>query len=811
MLVPYDEAYEQGFEDMPAADPGHDRSRSSSGWRPRKNLDEILADVIAASASRELDQSPSGWLTEPHLLRGRRRMRCMPDEAQLIAASLLALAATLAATPLAIAVATRTRLPRPARSATRATRAPTPYLGGRRGARGFLLAGLTLGGELRAWPRSSRALSALWALGTLDDRVALSPRCAAGGRVRARRRRCGRWTWAGRCSGATAVDLAAHQRSGWSALVNAFNLMDNMDGAAATVGAVTAIADRGARADRGRCGLAALVRGTVPAPASASFPTTSPARLGSSSATGAACRSGSSLRRRSWPSRRRRAAAGRCSLAAVILAGLPVLDTALVMVSRRRAGMPLLTGGRDHLTHRLVTRLGSPRAVALALGVAAGGARRRRHRRRAAGRGLGPVGLGASGSWPPRRPWCCSRRGRGRRCGTAPRPARPPGRARRRRDACRRTVEAAVIVFIAVSCGLSPALYGFYDASVWGPIALVLLAALLGLLIARPAAPRRIGLGRPRRPRRALALVARSRPVGRVGRPGDDRREPLDALRRAVGDPGAAAARRPAGRLLIVVIASAAAVGGLGGYLTGAMLVGDGPELFLRPRLNEPLGYINGQAGYLLLGLVAADRARRARANVTWLAGARRGRSDAARRARGPLARPGAVRARRRDLGAIVLWRLLPGRGRRLWALVTVGRRSRAALGPLLEVYDSTPFGSRPTTDTVATAAATLLGARPSWPAGLGTRGCGVLAPGGRDLLAPGGAAVVARRSAAVAVAGGGRGWWSRRPTRWTGSSASTRTSWTSATDRRRATLPLHLRRRQPLRLLARCRQPVRG
>ena len=55
-------------------------------------------------------------------------------------------------------------------------------------------------------------------------------------------------------------------------------------------------------------------------------------------------------------------------LAAALLAGLPVLDTTLVMISRRRAGIPLMTGGRDHLTHRLFTRLGSPRTVALTLG-----------------------------------------------------------------------------------------------------------------------------------------------------------------------------------------------------------------------------------------------------------------------------------------------------------------------------------------------------------------------------------------------------------------------------------------------------------
>ena len=47
-----------------------------------------------------------------------------------------------------------------------------------------------------------------------------------------------------------------------------------------------------------------------------------------------------------------------------------------------------------------------------------------------------------------------------------------------------------MIAFIAIACGLSPFLYGFYDVGVWGPIALGMLAAFLGLLIARPAAPR---------------------------------------------------------------------------------------------------------------------------------------------------------------------------------------------------------------------------------------------------------------------------------------------------------------------------------
>src|SRR5205085_10468953 len=57
-------------------------------------------------------------------------------------------------------------------------------------------------------------------------------------------------------------------------------------------------------------------------------------------------------------------------LGGAMLAGLPILDTALVTISRRRAGVTLLTGGRDHLTHRLLTRLGTPRRVALALAIA---------------------------------------------------------------------------------------------------------------------------------------------------------------------------------------------------------------------------------------------------------------------------------------------------------------------------------------------------------------------------------------------------------------------------------------------------------
>jgi UDP-GlcNAc:undecaprenyl-phosphate GlcNAc-1-phosphate transferase len=60
-------------------------------------------------------------------------------------------------------------------------------------------------------------------------------------------------------------------------------------------------------------------------------------------------------------------------LVAAPLVGLPILDTALVTMSRTRRGVKVLTGGRDHITHRLLTPFGSARAVALLLGVAQAG------------------------------------------------------------------------------------------------------------------------------------------------------------------------------------------------------------------------------------------------------------------------------------------------------------------------------------------------------------------------------------------------------------------------------------------------------
>ena len=46
-LIPYEEAYEEGFEDMPRRYPDTTKLSSTIGWSPTRSLDEILSDVIS--------------------------------------------------------------------------------------------------------------------------------------------------------------------------------------------------------------------------------------------------------------------------------------------------------------------------------------------------------------------------------------------------------------------------------------------------------------------------------------------------------------------------------------------------------------------------------------------------------------------------------------------------------------------------------------------------------------------------------------------------------------------------------------------
>jgi len=50
-------------------------------------------------------------------------------------------------------------------------------------------------------------------------------------------------------------------------------------------------------------------------------------------------------------------------LAAILLLGVPLLDTATTLTARLRRGVPMLTGGRDHLTHWILAQVGSARGT----------------------------------------------------------------------------------------------------------------------------------------------------------------------------------------------------------------------------------------------------------------------------------------------------------------------------------------------------------------------------------------------------------------------------------------------------------------
>jgi UDP-glucose 4-epimerase len=61
-LIPYSEAYGEGFEDMPRRIPDLSKVTGATGWEPTSCLDEILADVIEHQMA---GGSGAAWVREP--------------------------------------------------------------------------------------------------------------------------------------------------------------------------------------------------------------------------------------------------------------------------------------------------------------------------------------------------------------------------------------------------------------------------------------------------------------------------------------------------------------------------------------------------------------------------------------------------------------------------------------------------------------------------------------------------------------------------------------------------------------------------
>ncbi len=287
----------------------------------------------------------------------------MPEGVRLVLVFASAAALAGATVPAAIAMARRIGL-LDSPVGYKAHLQATPYLGGAAVLAAALPAVLLLGHEVgRFWPLLVGTFG-LAVVGTVDDRVNLSP-----------------WL-------RVAVEMGAawflwSQDLGWSilasdagnllltalwvtAVVNAFNLMDNLDGAAASVAGVSAACVAILAVIGDAFALAAIAAGTCGALIGfLRFNLARPARIflgdGGSMALGfllAGCLMVAPFGELSgWSA----------VIAATLAVGLPLFDTALVIVSRRRRGAPVFSGATDHTTHRLLIRLKSPRVVAGAL------------------------------------------------------------------------------------------------------------------------------------------------------------------------------------------------------------------------------------------------------------------------------------------------------------------------------------------------------------------------------------------------------------------------------------------------------------
>lgn len=280
-----------------------------------------------------------------------------------VLAFLLAAALTAVTVPAAIVLAGRTGfLDAPA--GYKAHGSPTPYLGGAAVLAAAVLPILLFCDDLgRCWPLLLGTLG-LAVVGTVDDRVNLSPYLRVGTEILAAWLL---WTqglgWSFLDSGLADFLLTAFWVTG---IVNAFNLMDNLDGAASSVAAVSSACLAALALIGGDSALALIALALGGALVGfLRFNLARPARIflgdGGSMAIGFLLAGGLMAapmgELSGWPA----------LIAAAVAVGLPAFDTSMVVLSRRRRGAPVFSGARDHTTHRLLAFLKTPRAVAGAL------------------------------------------------------------------------------------------------------------------------------------------------------------------------------------------------------------------------------------------------------------------------------------------------------------------------------------------------------------------------------------------------------------------------------------------------------------
>jgi UDP-GlcNAc:undecaprenyl-phosphate/decaprenyl-phosphate GlcNAc-1-phosphate transferase len=598
----------------------------------------------------------------------------------------IALGAGLAfvATPVAIQAARRFAfydLPRGYKGHEKAT----PYLGGTAVMVAFALAVLVGAGDPARTLPVLGGVGILLVLGTIDDRVAVSPglrvlvEFALGALLAA-----DGLGWRLGSGGALDAVITGIWVVG---VVNAFNLFDNMDGAASTMALVVSA---------GVCVLAILTGDVWVAAGSAALcgaclgflphNLSSPARIflgdGGSMPLGFAIAVLiANAARSAEPS-------SLALLVGFLLVGIPALDTCLVIVSRTRRGVSVATGGRDHLTHRTRQRMRSPRRVALVLGGAQAllsalviAASREGSSTLVyivlafvvfAGAAIVALEDAIPLDWA----------GSDLATDAAEQPAA--------QASWRRHFPAACLAVVGLGAGLSPLFSAYYDVGIWVPIGLVLVVAAAMATIARP-------------PRFTLPMT-----LALVGLAGLGLWSLLSMSWAGAVEQASVSAnlwltyaalllfltvmisrRRHAHALLI---AAGVGIAVVAVTVLVRMLGTDPGTLFIAGRLNSPLGYINGEGCVFAMGcwlsLALAERRQ------PLLAGLGAGVTVAlACLALLSQSRGAAIAT---FVAVLVALAVIPGFRRRVLALAVVAAGIAAAAGPVLHVYSAGGAGSLP-------------------------------------------------------------------------------------------------------------------
>jgi len=588
-------------------------------------------------------------------------------------------------------------------------RHPTPYLGGSAVMAAFVVA-LILGAS-----PSARTLgllggvAVLFVLGTIDDRRGLSAQLRA----------------AVEFALGAALSMLGH---GWHlglgheldlvvtglwvvAVVNAFNLFDNMDGAASTIAiaatagtSILALLTHNAWAAAGSAALCGACLGFLP------HNLAKPARIflgdGGSMPLGfAVAILTASAARTAEPS-------VLALLTGLLLVGVPALDTCLVVISRRRRGISILTGGQDHLTHRTRRRMRTARRVALVLGsaqvlvsalvivatqsgssavvyvllgllICAATAIVGLEGSMEAALVGAPVGTAAT-AVAMTGTTALPETGPGRSLAA---PAITPPSSRPQSPTWATRGATLALALLGLGAGLSPLFSAYFDTSVWVPIGLVVILAGVTAIVRPPGA--------------SLPVVLSLTALAGLGLWSLLSMSWAQAAEQAIVDGNRWLAYAALLMLLIVLVrrrvhASVllAAVGA--GIVVVAVTVlvrmlGSNPiSLFIGGRLNSPLGYINGEGCVFAMGcwlsLALAERREPVLAGLGAAATVMLASLALLTQSRGA--------AIATFVAVTVALVVVPGVRRRVMALATIGAGVAAAAGPTVRVYTAGQSGA---------------------------------------------------------------------------------------------------------------------